>query len=44
MNATALISVCAMIIGLVRRHRRNSVPKMTPMITFPMNGPKPWCR
>jgi hypothetical protein len=33
MNATALISVWAMIIGLVRRQRTNSVPKMTPMLT-----------
>ena len=43
MNATELISMCAVIIGFARRQRRNRTPKTTPMITLPMNGPIPWC-
>ena len=42
MNATALIRKCAMIIGFARRQRRNSAPKMTPMIALPMKAPNPW--
>lgn len=44
MKATASMSVWAMIIGVARRQRRKSVPKMTPMIALPMNPPKPWYR
>jgi hypothetical protein len=44
MKATASMSVCAMIIGVARRQRRNSVAKMMPMIALPANPPKPWYR
>src|SRR2546423_11757176 len=39
MNATELISACAMIIGFTRCQRRNRTPKITPRITLTMNGP-----